>query len=77
MNKHIEQRVKPTLDELLDDVQVTHRDQMVDGSWLPEDFCWIVEDGNSTLAIFPSERSALQYRLAIINQRLNNGWDTQ
>jgi hypothetical protein len=65
-----------SLGDLLDDIQVVEKDPNFSehDTW-PDAYPYGVYDTEACLGLFPSMKAALQYRLAIINQRLNAGWD--
>jgi hypothetical protein len=58
----------------LDYVQVEHRDESEDNAWWPEDLPWAVTDGDGLIGLFVHRVCAFQYRLTVINEKLNHGW---
>ena len=67
-----------TLDELLEEFTVSNRGDHApqDVAWWPESLPWGVSDpGRGIIALFATDRAALHYRLLVINQFLNDGWE--
>ena len=69
-----------TLDEALDRISVSPKevhDQAVVGTWWPDSLPWAVEDDKGVMALFSTQAAACHYRLLVINQKLNQGWEIQ
>lgn len=65
-----------SISDLLDDIQVVEKlfGFPEHDNW-PDNFPFGVYDTEACLGLFPTQTAALQYRLMVINQRLNDGWD--
>lgn len=67
-----------TLSEQMDNIIVVHRDTVVEDdsenySW-PDIYPYAVMNEDGIVALFMHESAALFFRLSMINQRLNDGW---
>jgi hypothetical protein len=65
------------LNTMLDDISVVAKFQCDQDvvRWWPDDLQYGVLDNDGFVALFRCEAAAYQYRLALINQRLNVGWE--
>lgn len=66
------------LDKALEDIQVMPK-ELADptvATWWPDGFPWAVTTPDEgVVALFATEKAACFYRLMLVNQALNSGWE--
>lgn len=68
--------VQMTFDAMMERIQIVEREDIPEHADWPKEFPFAVEDLDSGfLALFPEKQPALNYRLDIVNERLNAYYD--